>query len=195
MNSEMFNFWNNKHTLIQSQLVRCDLSELDMQMNNDNQLKELLTTPASKLPKKYHYLLAELFDGWEEKTLYELIKSTVFSYKKIKSYFSKSGDKITGWCAYEVNYDRILNSDVVTELKMFSFDLDKLNVTLMRDLKTLLDNLLEQYPLVSWAAIEENDFNDSYRYVLKTYNELGYKTSEYKDNKGVLIYTIQRKEK
>ena len=52
---------------------------------------------------------------------------------------------------------------------MFSFDLNTLNVVLLRDLRTLLDDLVKRYPLVSWVAVKENPANRIYERVIKQY--------------------------
>ena len=53
---------------------------------------------------------------------------------------------------------------------MFSFDTNRPNVVLLRDLKVLVDVLLEQYSKVCWIAVKDNPANKIYEKVVQDYN-------------------------
>jgi len=85
---------------LQEQLIPAKLNELRAEMDKDSQLNQLLTTKARNLPEGYKFLLEELTEEYEDKTLYYLIE-TCLTWKKawgsnIKSYFSRVGEKLIG---------------------------------------------------------------------------------------------------
>ena len=156
---------------LKSSLVHIDMSELDKQMKSDYELREILTTPAEDLPYRYSYLLGEVFAGWKALTLYDLIKQSFDKLGNDKVYFSKAGNKLVGWAAYEVDATcRFRPYTFVSEIKTFSFDVKRPNPVLFRDLKELLDKLIEEYKEVTWIAVKENPANDIYEKVIKVYN-------------------------
>ena len=196
----MFNFYkkrreaileiNSSKELISSSLSKCIMSELDNEMEKDNNLKQLLYTPAQELPERYLYLLTEVFPNVLKYTLYDLIEMSS-NKSNIYSYFSKAGDKIVGWCAYHVSED-MDREDEVDEIKMFSFDLSRPNPVLLRDLHILLDNLLEKYSSVSWAAVSENPATSVYEAALKKYQNAGFET-KMKNDGHTTKYKISKK--
>ena len=156
-----------------SSLEPASLKELDEQMLSDEKLAETLTTEGKDLPKNYGYLLGEVVDDWDKKTLYDFISTTLNYHRPnttLHSFFSKSDGKIVGFAAYEVDSSlRFRDYPFVSEIKMFSFDLKKLNSVLLRDLRGLLDKLLEEYPEVTWVAVKDNPANKIYKRVLDLY--------------------------
>lgn len=165
----------NKESLemIYSTLVRADLSELDKQMNANSKLKELMTTEGKDLPNDYSYLLGEVVDNWETFTLHDFVRLTINNHRpgtEIHCYFSMSGDDIVGFAAYEVDSSkRYRNYTFVSEIKMFSFDLSRPNPVLIRDLKMLLDKLINEYKEVTWIAVADNPANKIYRQAITDY--------------------------
>ena len=115
-------------------------------------------------------------------------------YKDTYSYFSVAGDNIVGWCSYQTSFNPELNKEIVSEIKMFSFDINKPDPVLMKDLKSLLDNLLKQYPQVSWEAVKENPANEIYQFVLNEYAKNGFTVNKSDIQNGILVYTIKVKE-
>lgn len=195
MDSIYQNWYMKKHknmfsSSITSSLINCDMSELDKQIESNNNLK-FLKSPAKDLPEKYLYLLSEVFPGVMDYSLYDLIKMTN-GYKNTYSYFSVAGDNIVGWCAYQTSFDSKLNKEIVSEIKMFSFDINRPNPVLMKDLKSLLDSLLKQYSQVSWEAVKENPANDIYQFVLNEYDEKGFTVDKSDAQNGILIYKIKK---
>lgn len=189
------NWYRQKHkkwqnTLIASSLSECNLSELDRQIEEDESLR-FLKAPSKDLPERYLYLLTEIFPEALEYSLYDLIKMSI-GYKNTYSYFSKSGDKITGWCAYQTGFDMHSKKEVVKEIKMFSFDINKPNPVLMGDLQTLIEKLLDQYGYVSWQAVKENPANRIYESVLKRYSDKGFETERHEAEDGTFIYVINK---
>ncbi len=169
---------------LKSSLVNINMTELDEQMKSDPELREILTTPAEDLPYRYSYLLGEVFAGWKALTLYDLIKQSFDKLGNDKVYFSKAGDKLVGWAAYEVDSScRFRPYTFVSEIKTFSFDVKRPNPVLFRDLKELLDKLVKEYKEVTWVAVKENPANDIYEKVIKAYdgsrNDINNKLFEY----------------
>ena len=76
----------------------------------------------------------------------------------------------------------------VTEIKMFSFDLNKPNVVLLRDLYKLLDYLITKYDEVTWAAIKENPANKIYKSAINKYSGIIDDS-----NDKIVVYTIKSK--
>ena len=157
-----------------SSLVPASLQELDTQMISDSELNTLLNTKGKYLPKNYIYLLGEVISDWENKTLYDFIKLTMNNRRagtELYTYFSISGNEIVGFAAYEVdNTKRFRPYPFVSEIKMFSFDLSKPNPVLLRDLRNLLDKLIDEYKEVTWIAVSDNPANKIYNRVLDFYN-------------------------
>ena len=178
---------NSNNELIKSSLSRCDISELDKQIKEDDNLRQLLYTPANELPEKYLFLLTETFPRISRFTLYDLIEFTI-GYKDTVSYFSKAGNKIIGWCGYHIS--KRFNG--VDEIKMFSFDLNRPNPVLLRDLKNLVDKLITEYSFVSWGAVPENPANQIYEQALLEYKNKGFDIKKTQDNKEI-VYTIFNK--
>lgn len=172
--------------LITSALVQADMKKLENQMQDDESLMNLLLKPAKELPKKYTYLLSELFPGWESATLYYLLDASFKNVPNDQIYFSMAGDKIVGWCAYTTEYNRQLKQVVVNEIKMFSFDINRPNPVMLRDLETLINMLLNKYGVIFWGAVKENPANRIYERAIEKYNG----TKEEHDN--LVYYTITR---
>ena len=172
--------------LIKSNLIRVDLNKLENQMQDDESLMNLLLKPANELPEKYLYLISEVFAGWETTNLYHLISETSTKVPKDQAYFSVAGDKIIGWCAYTTEYNRQFKQEVVNEIKMFSFDVNRPNPVLLRDLETLINMLLNKYGIIFWGAVKKNPANKIYERAIEKYH--GTK-EEYND---IVYYTIMR---
>lgn len=196
----MFDFYKKRRqTILQSDadvkkeeicssLSECNISELDDLMEKDSELKKLMFTPAKELPQRYLYLLEEIDPNMMQCNLYTLIISSLGWGSKIHSYFSKSGNKIVGWCAYHIS--KKFNG--VDEIKMFSFDLDKPNLVLLRDLKNLVDRLLTEYSFVSWGAVPENPANRIYERALAEYENKGFDVEKVQSDKEI-TYTVTNK--
>lgn len=176
---------------IENQLVRADMNELNVQMESDEQLKAVLTAKGEDIPKKYFYLIGEIFPNWDKYSLYDVMNLTADKLDPSHIYFSKAGNKIVGWAAYQTNFDVKTHSEYVSEIKMFSFNLSRPNPVLLRDLKLLMDKLVEKYSVVSWMAVAENPANTIYQKVIHSYeNCVG--NVETLDN-GNLLYSICHK--
>lgn len=178
-----------------SSLKSCELDELDNEMSVNPELNTLLTTPGKDLPIKYRYLMGSVLSDWENKTLYDFIVLTLFAKgNKYHSYFSKAGNKFVGFAAYEVDSTcRFRPYVFVSEIKMFSFDLDRPNPVLIQDLKRLIDELLSQYKEVSWVAVKANPANRIYRAALNYYKDK-YDVQVNSLEENILEYCIIKKE-
>lgn len=177
---------STKKAFIRSALIQADRKLLEEQMSKDKSLSELLLKPAGELPEKYTYLLAELFPGWETATLYYLLDASFKNVPNDQIYFSMAGDKIVGWCAYTTEYNRQLRQTVVNEIKMFSFDVNRPNPVILRDLETMINMLLDEYGVIFWGAVKENPANRIYKRAIEKYH--GTKEEYY----GLVYYTIMR---
>ena len=173
--------------LIKNNLVDVDLDELKRQMATNPSTHKVLTTPAYELPVEYTYLIGETFPNWEDCTLLELIIISQRSLPYKSCFFSKTGSEITGWCAYTIDIDE--GGKYVSNLKMFSFDIFRPNVVLLRDLKSLIDTLLEDYYKISWIAVKSNPANKIYEKVIENYKGKSFDLDD-----RIIRYVIQNKE-
>lgn len=144
--------------------AKADLSSLDAQLATDQELNKLLNTPAKNLPESYKYLVDEIYEEQEDKTLYYLIKESCNRLKST-SFFSMAGNKIVGFFAYIIGEE-----NKIDEIKMFSFDLKKNNPVLAADLIRLLDKLRETYVEINWDAMKENPACEQYNKIIKKFN-------------------------
>lgn len=163
-------FYRNKKKEMCSALVKANKQLLENQMQSNETLKNLLMKPASELPEKYTYLLAEVFEGWKDTTLWHLIEETFRKIPSDQIFFSMAGNEIVGWCAYTTKRDPKSGTIYVDEIKMFSFDINRPNPVLLRDLESLIKDLLEKYSMVSWVAVKENPANRIYQKAIEKYN-------------------------
>ena len=151
-------------------LVPATLKDLKLAMKQDPELATFVKTKAKKLPYNYRFLVEELNPVYREKTLYDVMKTSleheqvVGSKTKLISKFSKTDDKITGFAAYLVN-----EYNEVTDMKMFSLTPES-NLTLLLDLRKLLKDLTSKYDKVSWSALKENPANETYIKATEKYN-------------------------
>ena len=128
------------------------LQELEVAMEQDEQLKIILTTPAPDLPEPYMKLVWELSSISPFNTLYDYIQLS-FVGEGMHCEFSKAGNKYVGFIAYRIYPNE---PTVVNGIKMFPFDVQK-PLIIMRDLKKLLDNLLQTYATIKWKVREDNN--------------------------------------
>jgi len=181
-----------RETHLKEQLIPAKIEELYLELTENKELEKFLTTKAKDLPEEYRFLVTEISEEDEEKTLLNIIE-TSFEYRKrrIVNYFSKAGEKIVGFVAY------FYYRNEVTDIKMFSFYPDKSNVVLLRDLRVLLKDLLSKYERVFWSAVEKNPANVIYRKVNEEFG--GKEPEEFYDEKDhekkvkLLQYCIESK--
>ena len=152
--------------LLNEQLVPAKWDELKYAMEQDSELHTFLKTPAKDLPDNYKLLVSEIDEHLMGMCLHDLIALSLSRRAgNFICYFSKSGLKITGFVAYQVS-----NNEVV-DIKMFSFD-PKPTATsfvLIRDLDKLLSELITKYNKVSWGAMPQNPANAIYKKVIEHY--------------------------
>jgi hypothetical protein len=150
------------------EFVRADLSVLKNAMIEDETLRQFLNLKATELVEKfpqYGYLVDEIGVENEATTLLNVIEDTL-RYRKFKSFFSKSGSKITGFVAY------VSNGREVSDIKMFSFDPSRGGGTgLVIDLRRLLNDLVKDPNIIriSWSAMKDNPFNEAYQMAIGIY--------------------------
>lgn len=104
-------------------------------------------------------------------------------------FFSVSDDKITGYYAYIVVKDEELQCNIVNDIKMFSFDENRSDTTLVKDLKSLIDILLKEYPVIQWTALKDNPANRIYQRAIKEYG--GYCYDDDEENSDLVVYEIE----
>jgi len=167
---------------LNEQFVLAHIQELYDAMDKDNKLRTLLTTKAQDLPTTYLYLIEELTDNYIDKTLLYVIETSCnMHYKGTKtvSLFSKAGNQLIGFAAY------IIRDNSIDEIKMFSFDINKPNIVMIRDLYNLINQFLkDNYKNISWSALIQNPANAIYQKAIERFNG----TVEQKNN--VYHYTI-----
>lgn len=167
---------------LNEELIPANLNDLTKEMERNPNLKKLLNTKAVDLPEKYKYLVDEVYEDSSDVCLYDLIRESQRKLGKDKVFFSKNGDNLVGWAAFETDRSK----KKVTEIKMFSFDLSKPNIVLLGDLHKLLKQLLSKYEEVTWAAIKENPANKIYKSAINKYSG----TMDESDDR-VVVYSIK----
>ena len=171
---------------LDEQLVPANLNDLNVAMKQDKELYTFLNTPAKDLPDNYKYLVDEITSDIENKTLLDLISVSLTlggMRGRIKSFFSKVGNKISGFVGYQVNNT---NTEVL-EIKMFSFDPSRGGGSaLVWDLHKLFQKLTQEYSKVSWAAMSNNPANAIYKKAIEHYG------GRCNEMDGEIHYTIER---
>ena len=166
---------------LRENLVPVKLSELEKAMQEDEDLKKLLTTKAKDFPKdsEYLYLIEEygqgedldvgqsqgLPPGLAEKTLLDLIKDSL-NRRKFLSYFSKTPQgKIAGFVGC------VLGGDEISEIKMFSFK-NSNGIIFLKDLDALIAKFLQEgFTKIAWTAREDAVLNNRiYKKAIEKYN-------------------------
>lgn len=172
-------------------LERAEIKKLDDYLRGHPDVKKVLLTPAKDLKAtEYGHLIPVVTKNVEDKTLYDLMKASMEQdYGYIKSYFSvDENGSIGGFVAL------VMSGNEVGDIKMFSFDLKKFNVTLARDLTNLIPPLLAKYAAVNWSAVKENPIVKAYEKIAYSY---GGKVMPYVDpDSGVecIRYRIEGKQ-
>ena len=173
----------DRSTHLQEKLVPASMEELNNAMNVDLKLKTFLNTKAKDLPEEYLHLVKEFFKDYKDKTLLDLIQiSLIWRIRgtQVTRLFSKSGDKLTGFAAYMVRKNEVI------EIEFFSFDPARHSTVLIQDLKEVLVSLLQQYKKVSWTAVVENKANSIYQKVIEEFGG----TSEIKNE--IVEYCVEK---
>ena len=69
---------------------------------------------------------------------------------------------------------------------MFSFDVNRPNPVILRDLEAMINMLLDKYGVIFWDTVKENPANRIYQHAIEKYNGT-------KEEHGNLVYyTIVR---
>jgi hypothetical protein len=167
--------------LLMEQLIPANLGTLQTEMNQDEELKNLLTTPLKELPPQYKYL--DITGVNTNKTLFDIIDEKIHDNSYI-TFFSKAGNKLTGMAGYEVD----TNTNAVIGIIIFSF-----NPTygdgrqVLKDMGNLLDDLVKKYDSIRWYSDIENPANRYYNLVIKKYDG---NVFSLEDDPNVLEYYI-----
>lgn len=183
----------NPKTRLFEHLEKSELKKLDAYLEKHKDVKNILLVPAKELKNTKYKYLGIVPDMQENANLYDLMKISIQNYGKIKSYFSVDDENnIKGFVGL------ILSGDEIADIKMFSFNLEKFNITLAKDLITLIPELLEKYKAINWSAMKENPINKAYKKIIHEYDskkEFNGKIREYKDpdsNIECIRYRIEK---
>ena len=98
--------------LLQEQLVPAKLDDLKHAMEQDNELRIFLNTPAKDLPDHYKFLVQEITPDIENKTLLSLIQTSI-DYNpyggEVIPLFSVVNNRFVGFAGYTVSGNEVLN--------------------------------------------------------------------------------------
>ena len=202
------NHLNEESNLLTETLVDADLDALEDEMekneklnpqpmiddkNRDLTLREFLNKPAEeliKIPKysDYQYLVQEL-ELYKRNSLLDIIKGSLMGKKVgFLSKFSTNGSQISGFAAYRVQGDEIV------DIKTFKFNnANNAGDTLLGDLNGLISELLGNYRKVSWSSVEQNRANIAYRRLINSYSSKSEYNVTSKNIGGVIYYSIEKK--
>jgi hypothetical protein len=128
--------------------TKAELAGLSRQINKDPELYRMLATPMEKVPQ-YRYLYT--LPGFGQHPLFDALQ--LFDYdRRPNFYFSKIGNKFTGFIVYEDN------GRVIDRIKMASFkdDRTQTNPVFAKD---IIEFVLEKAPRresIEWLVDPEN---------------------------------------
>ena len=162
-----------------------NMSHLNHQMDIDEELKNTLMTKL-KDNKNYKGLIPPNDrEEYANYTLYKYIKETIKT-SGYKSFFIEDKGALTGFMAY------MDMGDEVTGIIVFSFDLSKNNVELVRDMIKFVEDMLDKSKTVNWVAMDDNkDAIKIYKKFMDKKEREGYKVITNEDFTDRISYTIK----
>jgi ribosomal protein S18 acetylase RimI-like enzyme len=132
-------------------VTKIEMGRLSQQIFEDPELRRMLTTPMEEIPQ-YQYLYSSEMWGYGKHNLFDTIKY-LFEYESRPNiYFSKIGNKFTGFIVYEDN------GRVIDRIKMASFKDDRrqTNPALAKDLIEFVLDMASQRESIEWTVDPEN---------------------------------------
>lgn len=130
---------------------KLEMRRLSRQINEDPELKRMLTTPMEEIPQ-YHYLYSTELPHLGKQSLLDAIKFMLEYEHRSNLFFSKAGFKFTGFVVYEDN------GKVINSVKMASFLDDKksTNTILAKDLIEFVLDMAPQRNVIEWYVDPNN---------------------------------------
>jgi hypothetical protein len=158
---------------------------LQKQIDSDPELRRLLTSPMKDIPQ-YEWLTSNPYE--KDHSLFDGLKFIFFFTKNAKLFFSKSGNKFTGFLAY------IDKGSEISGIKIASFYEKRSNVTMAMDLINFIEKEVIHRKKITWVADVLNTWaNNQYEALL---NKRKFIWSREKDNRDRnWIYTVTGKQK
>ena len=152
------------------QFVLLDMKSLNEQIEGDKQLKDLLSTPAKKLPEQYKYLIKESWCQWEDVTLNDVILAANFRLPKGQKLAIMLDNKIIGWCSFNTMLDVKLHSFYAHNIQVFLFSNNTSNNILSEYFEYFINIILNNLHAVSWSAMKDNPMNKFYKIIIRKYH-------------------------
>ncbi len=167
--------WALKHPVssIREQLRHIrkpDMSELDDAMREDENLKKLMLTPLKRLsPNTLGYSYNYFSNLPNYFTLYHAVKFVLEDFfNQGEFYYSEVNGKLEGFVFYTLRGNSTkCTVPYIWDIGILSFDLNKNNTTLIRDVLGLFETLKKKYRLISWAVDKNNPAVDMYKRLIK----------------------------
>jgi hypothetical protein len=158
---------------------------LQKQIDSDPELLRLLTSPMGDIPQ-YEWLTSNPYE--KDHSLFDGLKFMFFFEKKAKLFFSKAGNKFTGFLAY------MDKGSEITGIKIASFYEKKSNVTMAIDLINFIEKEIPCRKRIIWIADIQNTWaNNQYETLL---NKRRFIWNREKDHRGRnWIYTVTGKQR
>lgn len=128
-----------------------EMRKLNNQITRDPELKRMLTTRMEEIPQYYYLYTSESpYLGWYG--LLSFINFLFVNEHRANLYFSKSGNKFTGFVVYEDN------GKVIDRIKMASFLDDDLrtNPVLVKDLIEFILDKAPKRQSIEWLVDPQN---------------------------------------
>jgi ribosomal protein S18 acetylase RimI-like enzyme len=147
-------FMRKKMEILEEKLERVtkvEISRLNQQILTDTELKRMLVTPMEDIPQ-YRYLYSSEMWAYGKHSLFDTIKY-LFEYERRPNiYFSKIGNKFTGFIVYEDN------GRIIDRIKMASFkdDRKQTNPILAKDLIEFVLEMASQRQFIEWYVDPAN---------------------------------------
>jgi hypothetical protein len=160
---------------------------LQKQVESDPETNKMLTPLIKDIPQ-YQWLVPASYIDYH--SLLDVLKFLVFVEKRGKLFFSKVGNKFTGFLIY------IDDGREITGIKMASFfdDEKKSNVVLALDLINFIDKNISQREKIEWDVYIKN--TGAINQYEKFLNKQKFIWSRAKDKTGLMwIYTVTGKRK
>jgi hypothetical protein len=122
---------------------------LQKQVDSDPETKRMLTPLIKDVPQ-YRWLVPDSYVDYH--SLLDVLKFLIFVEKRGKMFFSKSGNKFTGFLIY------VDDGREITGIKMASFfdDEKKSNSVLAFDLISFIDKYISQREKIEWEVDVQN---------------------------------------
>jgi hypothetical protein len=129
--------------------TKTEINRLSRQMAEDPELNRMLTTPMRDIPQ-YQYLYTD--PAFDQHPLWDVLQLFVYEGRR-NFYFSKAGNKFTGFIVYEDD------GRVIDYIKMASFkdNLAQTNPVLAKDLIEFVLEMAPERETIEWLADPKND--------------------------------------